>query len=57
MEEVVVVVVADRRGMNDVGGGIFERAEQQYRIINDEQWQIYCSTARAFSGKGMTGSG
>jgi len=47
-----VVVAASRRGMNNVS--IFERAKQQYRIINDEQWQaqIYCSTARAFGGKG-----
>lgn len=47
-----VVVAAGRRGMNNVS--IFERAKQQYRIINDEQWQaqIYCSTARAFGGKG-----
>lgn len=42
--------------MNGVGGGIFERTKQQYHIINDEQWKIYCSTARAFGGKGMRGS-
>jgi len=56
---IVVVGVADRRGMNNVGGGIFELAKQQYRIINDEQWQaqIYCSTARAFGGEGMSGTG
>jgi len=56
---VVVVRVAGRRGMNNVGGGIFELAKQQYRIINDEQWQaqIYCKTARAFGGEGMAGSG
>lgn len=55
----MVVGVADRRGMNNVGGGIFELAKQQYRIINDEQWQaqIYCSTAHAFGGEGMSGTG
>lgn len=39
------------RGTN--GGGDFERAkQQQYRIINDEQWQapIYRSATRAFGG-------
>jgi len=56
---VVVVGVAGRRRMNNVSGGIFELAKQQYRIINDEQWQaqIYCSTACAFVGEGMTGLG
>jgi len=53
----VAMVVAGRRGMNNVS--IFERTKQQYRIINDEQWQaqIYCSQARAFVGKGMVGLG